>query len=259
MMSFPTGQSSGEEPAFCGRLKNICHPELTVFVTKDLSEPREVLALFASIIIARLARIHILMRKLSITTLLFVGVLLTACTPRDVLSRRLATDLIAASDAFRTPQRFLLQTGVISNKEYSSSEYLTLQHHGWISANTVSCPPALAPSPCWDILLTPSGVETVRSLVSADEAAKPSIEIPVARRTLDGVTGVSKQANTANVEFTWKWAPINEVGAALYSSDLRYRSVVGFREFDDGWRVVQNTPHPTQGLDDALKSAEPAP
>lgn len=191
--------------------------------------------------------------------LLAAALFCASCTPRDVLSRRLATDLIGASDAFRTPQRFLLQTGVISNKEYSSSEYLTLQHHGWISASTVSCPPALAPSPCWDILLTPSGVETVRALVSADEAAKPSIEIPVARRTLDAVTGISKQANTANVEFTWKWAPTNEVGAALYSSDLRYRSVVGFREFDDGWRIVQNTPHPTQGLDDALKSAEPAP
>jgi hypothetical protein len=55
---------------------------------------------------------------------------------------------------------------------------------------------------------------------------------------------------------------LNEVGAALYSADLRYASTVGFREYDDGWRILaaRSAPHPNpnQTLDDALKNAEPA-
>jgi hypothetical protein len=184
--------------------------------------------------------------------------LLTACSPRDVLSRRLAADLISASDVFRSSQHFVVQTGIVSNKDYASSEYLVLQHHGWISASTIACTPSLTPAPCWDILLTPSGVETVRSLIPSEEAAKPSISIPVARRTLVEITGISKEGSVADVEFIWKWNPVNEIGAALYSSDVHYRSVVGFREYDDGWRIVQTAPHSLQTLDDALKNAEPA-
>jgi len=53
---------------------------------------------------------------------------------------------------------------------------------------------------------------------------------------------------------------MNEVGAALYSGDLRYNSTVGFREYDDGWRIViaHSAPRSGQMLDDALKNAEPA-
>ena len=185
--------------------------------------------------------------------------LLTACSPRDLLTRRLAADLIAASDPFKTPQQFTLQTGIVSNKEYATPENLVLQHHGWVSATTIACPPTLTPAPCWDILLTPSGVETVRTIVPAEETTKPSIEIPVARRTLDAVTGISKQGTVADVEFTWKWVPVDEIGAALYSSDVHYKSVVGFREYDDGWRIVQGAPHSLQTLEDALKNAKPAP
>jgi hypothetical protein len=57
----------------------------------------------------------------------------------------------------------------------------------------------------------------------------------------------------------WKWAPLNEVGAALYNGDLHYVSTVGFREFDDGWRIVRSSPHSGQTLDDALKNPELAP
>ena len=197
------------------------------------------------------------MRKKSI--LLLAALLLSSCSPRDLLTRRLASDLISSSQPFKAPQEFALQTGVVSNKDYPSPEYLVLQHHGWISATTIACPPALTPPPCWDILLTPSGVDTVRALVSAGEAAKPSWSIPVARRALVDITGVSKQGNVADVEFTWKWIPLNEVGAALYSSDLRYKSVTGFRDYDDGWRVVISVARSNQTLDDALKNAEPAP
>ncbi len=194
--------------------------------------------------------------------LCMVGLLLLAsCSPRDFLSRRLARDLISASDAFRDPQHFVLQTGLVSNSVYLEPEYLVLQHHGWITATNAACRTGLAPPPCWDILLTPSGVDTVRALVSTDEASKPSIAIPVARRELLEITGVSKQGNVADVDFTWKWLPLNEVGAALYSSELHYKSTAGFRNYDDGWRIVAapSAPRVSQTLDDALKHAEPAP
>jgi len=100
----------------------------------------------------------------------------------------------------------------------------------------------------------------VQALVPADEASKPQILIPVARRELVSVTGISKQGATADVDFSWKWIPLNEIGAALYSGDLHYNSTVGFRDYDDGWRLVpgQVDLHPGQTLDDALKNAEPA-
>jgi hypothetical protein len=198
------------------------------------------------------------MRTKSILVLAIV-LLLTACSPRDVLSRRLAGDLIAASDTFKAAQPFVLQTGLVSNKDYVSPEYIVLQHHGWISASNTRCPADITPPPCWDILLTPSGVDTVRPLVSAQESSRPSFSIPAAKRELVEVVGISKQGNVADVEFTWKWIPLNEIGAALYSSDLRYKSTVGFRDFDDGWRVITSPVHPAQTLDDALKNAEPAP
>jgi hypothetical protein len=200
-----------------------------------------------------------LMLKTSILSF-FALLLLAACSPRDFLSRRLATDLIAASDPFKTPQQYVLLTGVISNKDYVSPEYLVLQHHGWISAATIACPAGLAPPPCWDVLLTPSGVDTVRTLVPGEEVFRPSFAIPVARRQFVSITGISKQGNVADVDFTWKWVPLNEIGAALYSSDLQYKSTVEFRNYDDGWRIVvaQSAPRPGQTLDDSLKNAEPA-
>jgi hypothetical protein len=197
------------------------------------------------------------MRKKPI--LLFAVLLLTSCSPRYFLTRRLATDLIAASEAFKTPQQFVLQVGVVSNKDYFSPEYLVLQHHGWISATNAPCLAGQAPPPCWDILLTPSGVDTIRTLVSAQEANRPSFAIPAARRQLLEITGFSQQGSAADVDFTWKWVPLNEVGAALYSSDLHYKSTVGFRDYDDGWRVIESAPHTSQTLEDALKNAEPAP
>ena len=87
-----------------------------------------------------------------------------SCSPRDFLTRRLATDLISASDTFKTPQQFTLQTGTVANKDYVSPEYIVLQQHGWISATKAPCSPGLPP-PCWDVLLTPAGVETVRALI----------------------------------------------------------------------------------------------
>jgi hypothetical protein len=191
--------------------------------------------------------------------LCFSALLLTSCSPRDFLTRRLAADLISASDTFKAQQQFVLTTGIVSNKDYSAPEYLVLQHHGWISGTLTRCPQNIAPSPCWDILLTPSGVDTVRALVAPEETAKPSFAIPGAKRELVEIIGISKQGNLADVDFTWKWAPLNEVGEALYSNDVDYKSTVGFRNYDDGWRLIDTPYHPAQSLDEALKNAEPAP
>ena len=81
------------------------------------------------------------MRKPFILVLGSVALLLLlSCSPRDFLTRRLAADLIAGSEAFRVPQQFQLRTGVVSNNDYLSPEYLMLQHRGWISATKVACP-----------------------------------------------------------------------------------------------------------------------
>jgi hypothetical protein len=192
-------------------------------------------------------------------TILVITLLLTCCSPRDFLTRRLATDLIAASDDFKTPQQYILQTGVLSNKDYESPEYVVLAHRGWISATTAPCTPGMVPAPCWDVLLTPTGVDTIHAILPGDAAGKSSLPIPAAKRQLIGVTGISKQGTSADVEFTWKWVPLNEIGAALYSSDVQYKSTVACRQFDEGWRIVGSTPHPPQSMPEALKNAEPVP
>lgn len=195
--------------------------------------------------------------RLIATVCLLCVLLLSACSPRDFLTRRLAADLIAGSGTFKTPQQFWLHTGIVTNKDYLAPESLVMQHHGWISATTKPCPPSLTPPPCWDVVLTPSGVDTIRVLVSPQDADKTSFNVPAARRELVEITGISKQGNLGDVSFTWRWIPLNELGAALYSSDLRYKSTVGFRYYDDGWRVVETAFRSGQTLDEALKNAEP--
>jgi hypothetical protein len=198
------------------------------------------------------------MRKLFILALpILCLLLLSSCSPRDFLTRRLAADLIQAADAFRAQPRFELHTGIISNQDYLSPDYLVLQHRGWISGAKTNCPKTLAPPPCWDVMPTPSGVDTFHDLIAPGESEKQSFTIPTARRELVAITGIAKQGKVADVEFTWRWTPLNEVGAALYPTNLHYRSTASFRDYDDGWRLAQTIPQPTQSLDEALKNAEP--
>lgn len=192
-------------------------------------------------------------------TIVLITVVLAACSPRDFLTRRLAADLISASSNFKTPQRFVLHTGVLFSRDYPSPEYLVLQHHGWISASPAPCPHELTPPPCWDILLTPSGVDAVRAALPPEQTRGSSLSIPVAIRSLLAVTGIAKEGNSADVEFTWRWRPLNEIGAALYSEDVHYKSNVGFRNYDDGWRMADRVARSGQSIEDALKNAEPIP
>ncbi|HTT20290.1 MAG TPA: hypothetical protein VMG82_15180 [Candidatus Sulfotelmatobacter sp.] len=200
-----------------------------------------------------------MLRKPIQFAIVLTALLHVACSPRDFLTRRFATDLISTSAPFKTSQRFLLQIGVVSSRDYPSPEYLVLQHHGWISANSAPCPRDLAPPPCWDVLLTPSGVDAIRAGLNPGQTGGSQLSIPVARRELVAVTGIAKQGNSGDVEFAWKWVPLNEIGAALYSGDVHYRSVVGFRDYDDGWRMMEGVPRSGQSIDDAIKNAEPIP
>jgi hypothetical protein len=187
--------------------------------------------------------------------LLFVMV---ACSPRDFLTRRLATDLIAGSDTFKATQQFWLRTGVISNKDYTSPDYATLRRRGWITGNGVPCPVEISVPPCWDMVITPLGVDTLRDWVSATAASSQYMSVPVAQRELLAVTGIHKEGSLADVDFHWRWAAVNEVGAALYARNAEYNSTVGFIHYDDGWRVIEGGPPRTnQSLSDALKNAAP--
>ena len=182
-----------------------------------------------------------------------------ACSPRDFLTRRLAADLISAADAFKAPQVFWLKTGIVSNKDFNSPDSLVLQRQGWIIGTQQKCPPGVDPPPCWDVLLSPHGVDAFRSLISESTHGGTQVPIRVARRELVDVTGISKAGNFADVEFLWHWVAMNEIGSALYDSGVRYRSTVGFRSYDDGWRVQTEPLHNNQPLDDALRTAQPAP
>jgi len=184
---------------------------------------------------------------------------LAGCSPREFLTRRLATELISNSDAFRATQRFWLRTGVVSNKDYISPEYLVMQRRGWINGSNAPCPPEITPPPCWDVAMTPAGVDAFRDLIQGNAAESNYFSVPAAKRQLVSVTGISKGDQLAQVDFVWKWSPLNSVGEALYAGDVQYASTVGFRHYDDGWRVIEgNAARPDQSLDDALRTAQPA-
>jgi len=188
--------------------------------------------------------------------------LLAACSPRDFLTRRLAADLISTSDGFKTPQTFWLTVGVVSNKDFTTPDSMVLQRRGWIIGNEQKCPVGIEPPPCWDVVLSPLGVDTIRPLIASGSSGNGSsgggaIAIQAARRELIAITGISKAGNLADVEFTWRWVSLNKVGDALYDSGVRYRSTVGFRSYDDGWRVVTAPVRSGQTLDEALHNDEP--
>jgi len=198
------------------------------------------------------------MGRLQISLVLAVLCATVACTPRDFLTRRLAADLIAGSDTFKSTQQFWLRTGAISNTNYLSPEYLVLQQRGWITGTAAACPPDVAPAPCWEVALTPIGVDVFRDLIPPDARNSQFFSVPAARRQLLEITGLSKDGNTADVDFLWKWIPLNEVGTALYAGGVQYTSTVTFRHYDDGWRVVEGRGSRTsQNLDDALRNADP--
>ena len=100
-------------------------------------------------------------------------------------------------------------------------------------------------------------IVVLRSSGENSSARLGRFSVPAAKRQLLEITGISKSGNVADVNFTWRWTPLNELGAAIYSSDVHYSSTVAFRYYDDGWRVTQEAFHSGQSLDDAIKTAVP--
>jgi hypothetical protein len=199
------------------------------------------------------------MGTLKVFLLTIMLCLTPACSPRDFLTRRLARDLISSSDAFEAQQVFWLKTGMVSNKDFNAPDSLVLQRRGWILGTQEKCPPAVDPPPCWDVVLSPHGVDAFRSLISESTRGGTLMPIRVAQREIVDIVGISKAGKFADVEFLWHWVPLNEVGGALYDRGVRYRSTVGFRNYDDGWRVQTEPMHNNQPLDEALRTAQPAP
>jgi hypothetical protein len=199
------------------------------------------------------------MGTLKVFLLTTVLCLAPACSPRDFLTRRLATDLISSSDEFKAPQVFWLKTGIVSNKDFNSPDSLVLQRRGWIIGTEAKCPVGVDPPPCWEVILSPHGVDAFHSLISESTQGGTLMPIRVAQREIVDITGISKAGNFADVEFLWHWVPMNEVGGVLYDTGVRYRSTVGFRSYDDGWRVQTEPLHNNQPLDDALRTAQPVP
>jgi hypothetical protein len=199
------------------------------------------------------------METLKVFFLTMLLCLAPACSPRDFLTRRLADDLISASGAFKAPQVFWLKTGLVSNQDFNSPDSLVLQRHGWIVGTQGNCPAGVDPAPCWDVVLSPHGVDVFRSLITESTHGGTRMPINVARREIVDITGISKAGNLADVEFLWHWVPMNEVGSALYDSGVRYRSTVGFRRYDDGWRVQTEAMRSNQPIDDSLRGAQPVP
>src|SRR6266536_193803 len=173
-----------------------------------------------------------------------------ACSRRDFLTRRLAADLISASETFKTPQVFWLKTGLVSNRDFNSPDSMVLQRRGWIIATQQTCPPGVEPPPCWDVLLSPLGVDVFRPLVSDTSPGIGPLPLHVARRQLVDITGIGKAGTFADVDFTWRWVALNPVGAALNDEGVRYRSTVGFRSYDDGWRVANEAVKSSQSLEE---------
>jgi len=181
-----------------------------------------------------------------------------ACSPRDFLTRRLAADLISAAETFNAPQVFWLKTGIVSNRDFNSPDSMVLQHRGWIiGTEQRKCPPGVDPPPCWDVVLSPLGVDVFRPLISDTSPGIGPMSLHVAHRELVNITGISKAGNFADVEFTWRWVSLNPVGAALYDGGVHYRSTVGFRSYDNGWRVVNEAVKTDQSMEEALHNAEP--
>ena len=198
------------------------------------------------------------MNKYLLASALALLALSVACSPRDFLTRRLAAELITGSETFKATQKFWLRTGTTSNEDYTSPEYMVLQRRGWVTAANVPCSPEAKRPSCWDVALTPLGVGVFRDLIPPNAIQSQYISVSVAHRELVAITGISKTGASADVEFSWRWVPLNEVGEALFGTGVQYKSTVTFRLYDDGWRVIEGEPPKIQGLDEALKNAKPS-
>ncbi len=69
---------------------------------------------------------------------------------------------------------------------------------------------------------------------------------PLAAGALVEITGIAEAANSADVDFTWRWSPV-ALANELVRADPNFRmwgsaperETLPFRKYDDGWRLQQ--------------------
>lgn len=193
--------------------------------------------------------------KHRLALLVLTAIMGYSCSERTLTPDR-AASLIRDLDQFTREAHVTIQTGIpfqslfrcLSQAEVERTPLSRfLVERGWVRFEVREATLGLgAKAPCPAMALTAAG-----DAASAQwtRGRSPSPEgttwaVPVARRELMGVTGLSTGPDgSAQVEFDWKWAP-NETGAALGKAidkanalfqQVR-KSRASCRRSDDGWQ-----------------------
>jgi len=183
------------------------------------------------------------MPNLSTLALCLAALLLSLLLPPHFLTRRLAADLIAASDTFAAPQQFQLHTGIISNRTISrrnlSCSSIVAGYRPPKPLVSCSCPAALLgyhAHPFRRGYFSKSHRPRRRRETILQHPRRP----PRTRRHHRH----RQTSQPCDVEFTWRWIPMNEVGAALYSADLHYQSTASFAAMTTAgvWSIASPIP-----------------
>jgi hypothetical protein len=87
--------------------------------------------------------------------------------------------------------------------------------------------------------LTEKGISEKKNWIPS--SMSEDYEVPLATRELLEITGIGElQGETGafvEVQYTWKWSPVNEVGTLMKLDEKTNAGSAAFRRFDDGWRL----------------------
>jgi len=150
-----------------------------------------------------------------------------------------AADLIAGSEGFRDAQQFWLRTGIMSNKtifpglpgtraprlDFRIKHRLPFRHQS---------------APCWDVALTPNGVNIFHDLILRMPELHNISVCSGAKRTA-GSDRHKPKRSAGGSGFSLEVDPAECRGAALYNENVEYISTAGFRQYDDGWRLIEGS------------------
>lgn len=166
--------------------------------------------------------------------------LLVACAGTRHLSRDRAAEILGGapffSEGYREIEVVVGPRAVFEPGEME--EYQVLEKLGLVSIGRSELVSTIE--------VTKLGRERVsRSQATASELHKRYF-FRVAQRKLVTVTGVATgEQGQAQVEFTWTWKPINEIGRSLRADATTYQAMTRFRLFDDGWRIEGTIAEPS--------------
>ncbi len=101
--------------------------------------------------------------------------------------------------------------------------------------------------------LTEKGKKAAAEWETGSGLAGKYYKVPYAKRELVEVTGLTEPKEGSNVvqaKFTWRLAPVNEIGKAMLLDTKTIDGDAVLQKFDDGWRVVNIT---GPGLEPAIR------